>query len=197
MITTPEEYFASLYRIQDQNPPALALLLPSTEHIYEVDLTTRKIEAPEFLSVLTDHKAEVIYFKVDRFFDYMDLANTVCVIQYVNAAGEGHYYRVPFFDITTFSAEDKILFPWCIDGAATKAAGTVRYSIRFYKIDDSGHYFIYNISTTQATSQVLYGLDVDFNPEDYEFAATQYDQIMSAIQRIENQYQAGLYWAEA
>ena len=196
MITTPEEYFANLYRIQDTNPPAIALLLPSDEKIYNVDLDTRTIDAPSFLSVETDHKAEVIYFKVDRFFDYMDLSETVCVIQYVNGAGEGHFYRVPFCDITTLAEEDKILFPWCIDGAATKAAGTVKYSIRFFKINETGSHFIYNINTLPASSDVLHGMPDQFNPEDYEFATSQFDQIMSAINRIETAYAAGLVWID-
>ena len=194
MITTPEEYFANLYRIQDQNPPEIALLLPSDEKIYNIDLEKRTVELPKFLSVETDHKAEVIYFKVDRFFDYMDLTTTVCVIQYVNAAGEGHFYRVPFYDIVTLSEENKILFPWCIDGAATRAAGNVKFSIRFYKIDETGKYFLYNISTLQHVGEVLHGLPDQFNPEDYDFAPSQYDQIMSAISEIETRYSTGLEW---
>ena len=48
MITSAQEYFANLYRIQDQNPPTFALLLPSTEKIYDINLNARTIEAPEF-----------------------------------------------------------------------------------------------------------------------------------------------------
>ena len=46
MITTPQEYYDLLYRIQDENKPTLALLLPSDEKIFEIDLKTRKIDAP-------------------------------------------------------------------------------------------------------------------------------------------------------
>lgn len=80
MITTAAEYEQYLARIQDENAPSIAILLPSDERIYNVDLNSRKIEAPEFLSVEKDHHAECIYFMVDRFFDNMDLSNTVCVI---------------------------------------------------------------------------------------------------------------------
>jgi hypothetical protein len=53
-----------------------------------------------------------------------------------------------------------MLFPWCIDGMATAAAGPVQYSIRFYKLDPSGKKFIYNLNTLTATSEVKYGMNV-------------------------------------
>jgi hypothetical protein len=34
MITTAKEYYENLLLIQDQNPPSLAVLLPSDEKIY-------------------------------------------------------------------------------------------------------------------------------------------------------------------
>lgn len=51
MMTERPEYLDLLYKIQDENKPSLAILLPGSEHIYNVDLAARKIEAPEYLSV--------------------------------------------------------------------------------------------------------------------------------------------------
>ena len=104
MITTAEEYYSHLFQIQDHNAPSLALLLPRDEIIYNIDLNTRKIEAPDVLSAQYDHYAETIYFSVDRYFDNMDLTNTVCVVQFINEKNEeeGHLYVVPFYDITYF-----------------------------------------------------------------------------------------------
>jgi hypothetical protein len=107
MITAAKEYYENLFRIQDQNPPSLAVLLPSTEKIYEVDLTTRTVQAPPFLGVSLDHRSEVIYFVVDRYFDYMDLADTICLIYYVSADKKSHYYPVPFYDLITCSTVDE------------------------------------------------------------------------------------------
>ncbi len=197
MITTTEEYYQELYRIQDNNFPSQAILLPSDERIYDIDLNSRTIEAPEFLSVATEHKSETIYFKIDRYNDYMDLTNTACVIQYVNADGEAHYYPVPYYDVTTFSKEDKLLFPWVIDGAATKAKGTVQFSIRFYRIDIANSQFIYNLTTRPAASKVLYGLhpgDKGFKPEDYEIAMDRYLTIMQEIHDIKQKVVDQLYW---
>ncbi len=168
MITVATEYWRNLYRIQqDHNLPSLAVLLPSTENIYEIDLNTRKITPPEYLSVYTDHAAEVIYFKCDRFFDYMDLANCNVVIQYKNAKGESRLYAVPFVDVATCSLENKMLIPWCVDGNVTAKAGEVTFSIRFYKIDANGEHVVYSLSTLPATSKVPETLDVQRADEEH------------------------------
>ena len=67
MVTNPAEYAKLLWKIQDQNPPTTALLLPNSERLIEVDLNTRLISAPEYLSVATDHRAETVFFVMDRF----------------------------------------------------------------------------------------------------------------------------------
>ena len=60
MITSLQEYYNLLYLIQDENPPELAVLLPGDEPLLRIDLDTRKIDAPEYLSVATDHRAETV-----------------------------------------------------------------------------------------------------------------------------------------
>lgn len=102
MITTAEEYQKYLWQLQDSNKPVSAILLPSDENIYEIDLNARTVNAPEFLSVRKDHAAETVYFLVDRFYDNMDLSQTTCIIEYINAAGEEKFFPVPFYDVTTF-----------------------------------------------------------------------------------------------
>lgn len=164
MITTPKDYYNLYHRIQSENPPNFAILLPTDEKIYHVDLDSRVIESPEYLSVEKDHRAETIYFTVNRFYDFFDLSQSVCVIQYINAKKESRAYVVPYFDITTYEDKDLILFPWIVDGEVTKAPGTIEYNIRFYKLSDSGKEYLYNLSTLSATSQILYGIgDIQTN----------------------------------
>jgi hypothetical protein len=106
------------------------------------------------LSVEKDHFAETIYFTIDRYFDNMDLTNTVGLIQYINHnyrdengnKDKGHLYIIPYFDAITMKNENKIILPWCIEGYATAAAGPVTFSFRFYKMDQN-HEFIYNLNT--------------------------------------------------
>lgn len=203
MITTPEEYFSKLYQIQSNNLPTAALLLPSDERIYNIDLNTRIIEAPEFLSVETDHFAETIYFKVDRYFDNMDLTKTVCVIQYENDAAKnaegrpaGSFaYLVPFYDIAHFGNENKILIPWAIGGAATAAAGTVTFAMRFYKFNADKSELIYNLNTMPAKSKVLHGMNVitDEN-ENFIVADNVVAELYAAIDNISER--ALLTWEE-
>ena len=199
MITNANEYYQELYRIQDHNFPLKAVLVPSDERIYNVDLSTRKVEAPEYLSVQTDHKAEVIYFRVDRYFDYMDLAEIPCVIQYINALGEPHYAVPSYIDAYTEKGEDKLLIPWVIDGAATKAAGDVQFSIRFYKME-TNETFLYNFTTLPTTAKVLNGMDPDeFKPEEDEFFTPEAVlQLQQTIKDLQNLVTANLlYWTEA
>ena len=61
MITTVEDYYGLLYKVQDQNPPNTAIRLPSDEPVYEIDLDSRTVEAPDFVSVSKDHYSEIIF----------------------------------------------------------------------------------------------------------------------------------------
>ena len=195
MITTPKEYYDLLYRIQDENKPSLAVLLPNDEKSYEIDMNSRKIEAPKYLSVELDHRAETIYFKVGRYYDNIDLANMTCVVQYINAKGEGRVYPVPFYDVETYADENMMLFPWCIDGEATKASGNVTYSVRFYDIDESATYMRYNMSTLPSKSEVLHGIssktDID---ESNDYLLSFKDQILAQLKKV-SEYD--LYWIDA
>ncbi len=193
MSSIPEQdYLSQLYMIQNQNPPSL-VLFPSVKRVYNIDLLTREIETPEFLSVAKDHKSETIYFQIDRYHDYMDLSNTICVIQYITPDQKAHVYPVPFFDVMTKRDEQKMIFPWCIDGAATQLKGPIQYSIRFYKIRDnnSDYELIYNLSTLITTSQVLHGMQVSQLSEDFDISAEGYDSLLSMIQNINRE---GTYW---
>ena len=131
------EYLDTLFDIQENNPPKLAEMFFANDY-HDIDLKTRKIDSPEYLSILKDHKAENIYFRIDRFCDYMDLSTTTCIISYKNKKGSG-IYVVPYYDIISFRGDinegtvDKLVFPWCIDGKASAVSGNIEYAIRFYR----------------------------------------------------------------
>ena len=187
-----QDFLSQLYIIQSQNPPSL-ILFPETKRIYDIDLNSRMVDAPEFLSVANDHKAETIYFKVDRFHDYMDLSNTVCVVQYITPDGGVHIYPVPFYDVLTLKKDNKMLFPWCIDGAATAIQGIVEYSIRFYRIEEDKEEYelVYNMSTIPVRSEVLYGMQASDLSVDFQISAEGYDHLLSLINNINRD---GVYW---
>jgi hypothetical protein len=193
MIISTEDYYKYLAYIQSNNRPTIAIL-PSSEKVYNIDLKTRQIEAPEYLSVEHDHKSETVYFKVDRFFDYMDLSQTMCIVQYVTADNKARIYAVPFYDVTSYADEEKMLIPWCIDGGATTAAGTVQFSLRFYKVDEVGQQFIYNLNTSPSKSKVLYGMEVQDMNEDYDLEPTVYDEVLAKLNEFSQAL--GSFWEE-
>ena len=186
MITTPEEYFKYLWGIEASTPmlddkgnpvvdedgnvvmtgvnpynnrPILSIILPSDERTFDVDLSSREISVPTFLSVQKDHRAETVYFLVDRYYEYKDLANVSCMVEFITAEGKGGYYPVPFYDISTYKSDEKMLIPWCIEGDITKVAGNVQFALRFYQLDDANKEFVYNIRTQVASAQILGGMD--------------------------------------
>ena len=185
--------------------PQVKHLSPSDDQIVDIDLNTREIKAPKFLSVQYDHNAEIIYFRCNRYYDNMDLANTVCVIQYLNAehiemnpdspnvgkkTRDAGIYWVPYYDLDHWKAKESdpsyedptILIPWAVGGLATAYEGTVTYSGRFYRLgEDDEHTYLYNMSTKPAKGEVLWG--IGFYKEDgtVDEAALQKFQIESTV----------------
>ena len=175
------ETLEQLYNIQKENAPS-NVYLPYAHNIYDVDLQTRTIHGPEMISVQRDHRSEVIYFKVDRFIDFMDLANTVCVIEYIipgDTKRVPYLYAVPFYDIAKFAQENKMIFPWNVSGAATLKSGKIEYAIRFFKIDENGGKLIYNLNTLPTTSSILSNIEGSS-----ELMSTEYDIPVEAYESL-------------
>ena len=199
MITNAIDYYNAIIQIKDLNKPQYAILLPTDENIYDIDLNSRTVKAPDYLSLRTDHYAETIYFKVDRFYDNMDMADTVCTIQYLNSGikdDSGKMYLVPFYDIYTYKEEKKILLPWQISGEATRAAGNLTFSFRFFKLNDEGQY-IYSLNTIPVTSKILQGMDLNLtedNKDDFYIEADEVSKMNTRIDELSKQI--GLYWTE-
>ena len=64
MFAKAEEYLQQLWQLQNKNMPTKAILLPSDEIIYNINLDTRVIETPSFLSVTQDQNAERSAFEI-------------------------------------------------------------------------------------------------------------------------------------
>ena len=95
-----------------------------------------------------------------------------------------------------------MLIPWSLDATALSAAGTVDFAIHFYKIGNkvdiengiNEKVITYSLNTVPARSKVLPGLNIkkDNQDSDYLLKTSQYDELVSEINRI-SQYQQ-LYW---
>lgn len=168
-----------LYRIEKQETPAI-IKLPGGIESYSINLNTRQINSPKVLSVKKDHLSTVIYFNVDRFFDFMDLSTLNCVIIYQTPDGQSHFYPVQYFDTYTLAEQGKMIMAWNINNIVTKETGTITYAFKFFKVEgdtlDSAK-IIYSLNTAPAQSEILYGLDAPNEALDEEEVAEVNDLI--------------------
>ncbi len=176
-VDSKQEYYAELFRIQEQNAPSLAILVPKSEKIYDIDLDARTIEAPsEFSIVSSDHSSETIYFKLPRYYDNVDLSTLICIIQYTNAAGNSFIYPVPYYDVDTLALVDHdvivrdgqtmttekpmMIIPWRVAGTAAAEPGKVTFAIQFYRFNGNSD-MSYILNTLPQTLTIKAGLGVD------------------------------------
>ena len=176
-----------LVDIQAKYAPS-QVYLPFAHNIYEVNLNERQIYGPDVLSVQRDHKSEVLYFKLDRYFDYMDLTNTVCIVEYILPDDKEripHIYIVPYYDSTKFMKEDKILVPWAVGGAATSKNGILEYALRFFKVEGSGKdaKLVYNLNTLSTKTKVLRSLEADgaIMKAEYDIPLEHYEELIYQV----------------
>lgn len=207
MIVSPQEYNSLVHRLMDPNQFTSMLRIPDSEPIYNIDLNTRSIAAPEFLSVEEDHNSEIIWFKTDRFFDNIDLYNGTCWIQYKNADQEEYFYAAPLVVGVEEHGSEKILIPWAISKEVAKKTGIIQFSFQFFKLSEDGLRFHYVLNTQVAKSKILAGLRVDPSaflddenqseeealPE-REWLADELHRLTEAYEKLSKDYE--LYWIE-
>lgn len=167
MTTSASEYAALLAEIQNSNITTYTTV-PTTEPRFSINANTRAIEVPSeftFLGVRNDHKAETIYFEIDRYFDDVDLSEHTCVIQFLNKnASETKEGVYPITTMDVDSVDGKIVFGWNICNDATQLSGDIVFSVRFYSIDENG-LFTYNFNTLSASSIILETLNTTNSSE--------------------------------
>lgn len=202
MVTRENEYFANLDVLQNVNSPAFALLADA-EIVHDIDLKTRTITPISVTILEKDHKSEVLYFSVDRYMDYMDLAKTCCIIQY-NIDNTTRFYPVPFYDVYSKAPAGKIVFPWCLDYNITKKSKIIEFSIRFFQIgtqlDENNiaqYVLTYNLNTLPASLGIKKGMteyhlekndEIYLQPGDKEIIMNYVDNRMSTLSRK-------IYWS--
>lgn len=205
-ITTQYEYFANLDILQNVNQPSYALL-PAAEKIYDIDVDERLINNRNITLVEKDHKSKTLYFSIDRYVDYMDLAQTKCIIQYNTTNEEGkvrtRFYPVPFYDVYTKVEEGKIIFPWNLDYNVTKTAGSVPFNIRFFKVgtriteDNNAELILtYNLNIQPSWVKVeksLYESMIDKDDETY-LQPGDVDILMEYVDKKMQTLSRKIYW---
>lgn len=170
-ISTLNEYFAYLKELKDlaetDDDKKFFLRLPLDEDLFEINANTREVTVPESLAsvgVQGDELAEIVYFSIDRFFDFTDLANENIniVIQWeatdLNGETIQGFSRNFGKDIETIPG--KIIFGWAISHEFTGAPGNIRFAVRFYSYNENNE-FTYSLATLPATIRIQASLDHD------------------------------------
>lgn len=179
-INSLETYFANIEQLLTlskagtENYGRTYTILPLDEQYFEINTNTRTISVPKVfhdngIAVQGDMGAEIIYFKVPRYFDAMDLDHTDIYIQwqYTNSQTkkpEQGFSHEWVRDIE--SEDDYLIFGWALGGRITEEAGTLQFSIRFIKSEknlDGTLSISYSLSTLTTGVAIKPGLNFNVN----------------------------------
>lgn len=169
-ITSLDELFAYIKDIQTIAPRYTRL--PIDEDLFVIDTNTRVITIPPSfakngISVQGDEISEIIYFKVDRYYDATDLYLQNILIQWEIKDKDEEGKTITVNGVSTpwvidiESEPGYIIFGWPLSSKITRAAGNVRFSVRFYKYDkdDIKQPIKYSLSTLTATAAIKEALN--------------------------------------
>ena len=203
-ISTLEEYFSWLQNLGDEKlgGDRKYTILPIDEDHFEINANTRAINIPASfkkngVAVQGDDLAEVLYFKIDRYFDYMDLNNCDIYIQWEtpkDAEGKTIKSVSPAYIRDIASEPGKLIFGWALSDVITANSGNLKFSVRFFQwqnTDDGKKVLAYSFSTL--TAQVLIQPSINFNPETDEYHVD--DVADRLLERLKNSEIAGGYAA--
>ena len=203
-ITTLEEYFSWLQNLSIINRKYT--VLPLDEEHFEINANTRAINIPASfkkngVAVQGDDLAEVLYFKIDRYFDYMDLNNTDIFIQWEtpkDANGNQTRSVSPAYIRDIESEPGKLIFGWALSDMITATSGTLKFSVRFFQWEDpekaaQGGEKVLAYSFSTLTASVTIQPSIQFNPETDEYKIDDVGDRL--IERIENSEIVGGYAA--
>ena len=116
------------------------LRLPLDEPFFEINANTRGITVPGELSQIAvrgDKLAEIVFFRIDRYYDAVDLNTRHIYIEWELPDGTKGISRDFLRD--TQSEKDKIIFGWVIGEELTQQVGTIKFAVRFVEwFDDPG-----------------------------------------------------------
>lgn len=161
VVDSLETYFSNLDQIKKLQTSQLEdgkflLVMPADEPYFEIDANTRIINVPPVfkkngVGVYGDHFAELLTFKIDRYFDNQDFMNTKIAINW-NFTPNGS--RVPAFEEPqaqmAFAKDDElepgyVVFGFFITKEMTPSKGTLSFSVTCY--NDADGEIIYSFNT--------------------------------------------------
>lgn len=141
-INSLNTYFSHMRELvklaEESGDKSFLIRLPLDEPLFEINANTRTITVPAALrqvGVIGDKKAEILFFRIDRYYDHKDLNNCEPWIEWEYNGEKGKTIADTYKDIQT--ELDKIIFGWTIDDTLTKDAGTIKFAIHFIDRDEN------------------------------------------------------------
>lgn len=173
-INSLEDYFSNIRTIASltkvgSDVKGKFLIMPLDEPFFEIDANARAIKIPDNfkkngIGVQNDHWAEILYFKVDRYYDYQDLASLNIFInwEFVGAGqrngGEQEIKVSKAFAPDPDFDPNFLIFGWVVDRSMCPRKGSLKFSVTF---TDSAHPGLaqgYQLSTLISQVNVNEGL---------------------------------------
>lgn len=194
-ITTLEEYFCYIADLRAIDKKFIILPLEDEENFFHIDANTRTVEVPESfkkngISVQGDAIAEMLYFKIDRYFDMDDLGEKDVFIEWrLPADAEGNRKQgvsVPYV-INTELDPGHVIIGWPVRAELTEIPGKIEFAVRFYTIPDEGTYadrLVYSFATLVASADIKPSLDLDIEKIALDGSALNSEDLIGS--RLEN-----------
>ena len=165
-ITSLNEYFAHMESFVSDDKLKKYTILPLDEDTFEVDANARTIKVPDNfvkngISVKGDEVAEIVYFKIDRYYDATDLYMQDVLIQWKNANGDEGASMPWIKEVIYEGSREYVLVGWPLSSKITGYAGNISFSLRFYKLNDAGT-VVYSFSTLTQQAAIKDSLNFNF-----------------------------------
>ena len=170
VVNSLESYYGNLEYIK-QLPTEFGeqgkfLLVPFDEPFFEIDANARTIKVPDIfkkngVAVQGDHQAELLVFKIDRYFDYQDLSKAKIAINwnfipYGSRAIAKEGSDDAFAKSVLFYDANYVVFGFIVTKDMTPSRGTLNFSANFYTTSENQ--IDYSLNTITASVAVNEGL---------------------------------------
>lgn len=147
-------------------------MLPLDEKPFVIDANARTIDVKnssynDGVAVQGDQLAEILYFKIDRYFDAKDLDDANIFIQWTVGSGNNIESGLSAPIVIDIESEpNKIIFGWALSDKITAKAGNIQFAVRFYEWNDTEKTKLkFSWSTQTASIKVLPALNFDLTEE--------------------------------
>lgn len=161
-----------------------------SEKIYDVtknDYVACNIFGKNGVGVVGDHLAELLFFRMPRFFDVVDLYKCDIYIYWHNM-GLREYAEPHISEpIAKYSDGDVLNFGWYLTSEATEAAGQIEFAVEFVIRDANTGDITFRLSTQPSRLVIKSAIDMDAEgviAEDYEsliYSRSIYSNVVNSL----------------